>query len=720
MQTHTSDGSPKSASALGRTSLVVALVGREQPGDENLALRYLAAALKHAGHRPQIVPLCGPHDIPDAVAKIKKLQASLVGVSISDADVAIDALAFLRYLRMSGYFGHVTCGGALATIGRHELLAKHPEMDSIIRYDGEQPLVLLAERVAQHLPFNDVPAVTTRDGDGPPAPVVDRTPICIEPIHPDPLPRIIGIPVARLLASRGCPGRCSYCSPATLQREAVREGLAAGHSAEALREAGVGGTRRRAPADLAEEIARLHHERGAQLFHMLDDNMLSSSPELNESWLEALRVELKKRNVGKIAFSLQAEPVSLTPRVLDLLGQLGVVRIAAGVEALTAEQLRALGRKGDVGTHRQLLEELKRRKIVAVFNSLLVHPQASPESVEAELTALGTLEGIHFDAFAMAIYPGTLAHHKLAESDCVTGGLLGLHYTMADPVVSRFRAALIQLRVQGIERYGINVFAHDVALNIALARHFGLGTYHEGLQQELDLAMHQMNHVRISAWRQALGIAAAELSVEARQQAVWSLITAVRRDLGPVWDRINRVQLHLEAGAPQAPRRSNLLVMSALAAGVTLIVGPSACGGDVGQDAAGSAGNTGTGGYGAFVGTGGTHGTGGATWISSCSSADLAQQRTNLVSDLEQSCPSGQGLSADPSTCGGCVCGAPLCGIVIDAQGRAIDIVYDADAGGPLSPDLRDCYLQALAPHTFPCLAGDTAGIWSVCVVCLF
>jgi len=48
MQAHTSD---RSTSGLGSSSLVVALLGREQPGDENLALRYLGAALKRAGHR---------------------------------------------------------------------------------------------------------------------------------------------------------------------------------------------------------------------------------------------------------------------------------------------------------------------------------------------------------------------------------------------------------------------------------------------------------------------------------------------------------------------------------------------------------------------------------------------------------------------------------------------------------------------------------------------
>ena len=41
----------------------------------------------------------------------------------------------------------------------------------------------------------------------------------------------------------------------------------------------------------------------------------------------------------------------------------------------------------------------KERKMVAVFNSLLVHPQATAASIEAELNSLNTLQGIHFDGW---------------------------------------------------------------------------------------------------------------------------------------------------------------------------------------------------------------------------------------------------------------------------------------------------------------------------------
>ncbi|MFH1437925.1 MAG: hypothetical protein ABIJ56_19615 [Pseudomonadota bacterium] len=87
------------------TNTDVILLGRERDGDENLALRYLAAALEQAGHRPHIIPLCGPPDFPEAADIILRKDPALVGLSISDGDMAIDALAFARYLRGRGYTG---------------------------------------------------------------------------------------------------------------------------------------------------------------------------------------------------------------------------------------------------------------------------------------------------------------------------------------------------------------------------------------------------------------------------------------------------------------------------------------------------------------------------------------------------------------------------------------------------------------------------------------
>jgi|GEM_PF-3357642 len=90
-------------------------------------------------------------------------------------------------------------------------------------------------------------------------------------------------------------------------------------------------------------------------------------------------------------------------------------RLARQPKRCTVWPLADEGAGTPATVNRELLLDLRERGIVPVFNSLVVHPQASVDGISAELDALETLEGVHYDAFAMAIYPGTLAHHRLAE-----------------------------------------------------------------------------------------------------------------------------------------------------------------------------------------------------------------------------------------------------------------------------------------------------------------
>ena len=199
-----------------------------------------------------------------------------MGLSISDGDMAIDALAFARYLRGRGFSGHVTSGGTLATLIRHELLERHPGIDSVIRHAGEIPIVELTGRLATGASLEGVPGMTTREGDGAPAPVDDPMPLRLHPKRKKKLTKLLGVPSARLLASRGCPGRCPYCGPAALQREAVEEGVRAGIDRNSLVQQGIGSIRRRQPADVADEVAWLYRRKAARMFLLLDDNLLSA------------------------------------------------------------------------------------------------------------------------------------------------------------------------------------------------------------------------------------------------------------------------------------------------------------------------------------------------------------------------------------------------------------------------------------------------------------
>ncbi|MBI5489443.1 MAG: radical SAM protein [Deltaproteobacteria bacterium] len=716
----------------------VALVGRERPGDENLALRYLAAALDEAGHRAHLVPLCGPDDLAAAGDAVRRLDTPLVGLSISDGNVALDALALVRWLRHGDYRGHVTCGGPLATLVRHDILLRHPGIDSVVRHDGEVPLVGMADRLAAGLPCDDVAGVTTRRGDGKPAPVLDASPLHRRPRRAHPMPRILGVPVARLLASRGCPARCPYCAAAAVRREALGEGFRAGVAQETLDRRGVGGLRRRSPAEVAAEAGELFHRHGVRLFQLLDDNLLSGDRRAGAAWLDDLRRELAREGVENAAWCLQLDPALVGDETAAALADLGVVKVLLGVESLTSRGLAALGREPDPGTNLAAMRRLRERGIVTLFNTMIVHPGAVPAGIAAELDALETLEGVHFDVLPMAVHPGTPMWRDLCEDGRLSGGMLAWRFEPRDPVVARFRSALVRLRLEASGRYDAGLFAQDVALNLAMARRLRLPAYDPRLERELAGTVDRINGIRVSALRAALELAETETDAARRGRRLAALIVSLRRALDLTWRRIDHVQSALERAARTPRRRENLLIRSVLAAGFVISAAPQvACfqshtSGtdapaegrdgvvdapdddavapeetddrvpDTREDVADSV-------DGADDGVADLSADVDAPPDGTCTAEETGLDRAAAVTAMEtSSCP-----RCDWSVDGGS--DVPY-GIVLDAEGRVVDVRL-AD-GRPVPEDVRRCYLEALAGETFPCLAGDE--IWQECWVIMF
>jgi len=58
----------------------VSLVGAEL--EENLGLRYMAAALEAAGHEADVVPFATQFEIPDVVRRILAFQPVIAGLSM--------------------------------------------------------------------------------------------------------------------------------------------------------------------------------------------------------------------------------------------------------------------------------------------------------------------------------------------------------------------------------------------------------------------------------------------------------------------------------------------------------------------------------------------------------------------------------------------------------------------------------------------------------------
>ena len=117
----------------------VVLVGAEV--EENLATRYLAAALERAGHQVRLSAFSTASDAAAVLKAVKTEQPGLVGLSITFQRRAHEFGALAGALRRAGYAGHICCGGHFPTFAWRELLHRHPGIDSAVRHEGERTIV---------------------------------------------------------------------------------------------------------------------------------------------------------------------------------------------------------------------------------------------------------------------------------------------------------------------------------------------------------------------------------------------------------------------------------------------------------------------------------------------------------------------------------------------------------------------------------------------------
>src|SRR5262249_44210421 len=121
--------------------LRVALVGAEL--EENLGLRYLAAALARAGHEAEIVAFDGPDEIPDVAAALARGGHDVIGLSLMFQLRAHEFVTLAERVRALGWRGALVAGGQHATFMAREILEDNPALDAVVLGDGEAPLVEL-------------------------------------------------------------------------------------------------------------------------------------------------------------------------------------------------------------------------------------------------------------------------------------------------------------------------------------------------------------------------------------------------------------------------------------------------------------------------------------------------------------------------------------------------------------------------------------------------
>src|SRR6476619_6519283 len=138
----------------------VMLVGFQNQG--NLGLGYLAAVLRRSGYAVQVVDI--EQDPAEIVRIARELNPVLIVFSLI-FQFFIDRYAALLYLlRLNGIDCHFTMGGHFPSLSYDQTLELVPELDSVVRFEGEATLLEMADAISVGRDWRDIHGLVYRRG----------------------------------------------------------------------------------------------------------------------------------------------------------------------------------------------------------------------------------------------------------------------------------------------------------------------------------------------------------------------------------------------------------------------------------------------------------------------------------------------------------------------------------------------------------------------------
>ncbi len=319
---------------------------------ENLppfGLLCIGGPLIDAGHDVRLVNAdLGPMPLPEITEATlcDRPDAVLIGHSGSTS-AHPTVVHIVKALKQAQPDLTIIYGGVFPTYHWQDVLTAVPQIDLIVRGEGEETAPALIEALETGTPLESVPGIAFRKSGQPnatrPAPMLsdlDAHRIGWDLIDFENYSYWGGKRSVILQFSRGCPHLCTYCGQCGFWTR----------------------WRHRDPVKFAAEIAWLVREHGVELINLADENP-SSSPKAWRAFLEALIAEdVKVTIIG----STRADDIVRDAAILPLYKQAGVLRFLLGLEGTDEATLQAVKKGGTRSKDREAIRLLRAHGMIGL------------------------------------------------------------------------------------------------------------------------------------------------------------------------------------------------------------------------------------------------------------------------------------------------------------------------------------------------------------------
>lgn len=359
---------------------------------EHLGLGFLEKAFQDADFEVDVFDATWNWEGPEAAvgrALPPRGPYGLIGFSVSRSNF-ISTIEAVRRLRQEGTDAHITLGGYFATFHAEKILQNFPDVDTMVLGHGEYTLVGLCRALRDDGSVRGIPGLACRAPDG----HVVWSP-CYEN---EAFLRKVGIPVhrprygvARVITSRGCSRRCTFCCVNSFDRFNFRTCY-----------------HRRPLQEVVAEVDMLVTQHGVR--HIWFSDMDFVGPERRCMWDFCDAMIQRNWNV---TFEGDCRMETLDEPFIRQLSRAGFRCLFLGVESFADRQLRDYSKlpKGyDRRSIFSIVEIMQSYGIVPRFGFIMFDKDTALEELElnhrviSETVGYGTLDGL---ANKLTLLPGT-------------------------------------------------------------------------------------------------------------------------------------------------------------------------------------------------------------------------------------------------------------------------------------------------------------------------
>jgi anaerobic magnesium-protoporphyrin IX monomethyl ester cyclase len=413
------------------TSRPILLVGFQHQG--NLGLGYLASTLRERGYSVVTCDFEAPQE--SIVAMAARIEPIIVGFSLIFQFYINQFSSLMGKLRDSGVRCHFTMGGHFPSLSYAETLRLIPELDSVVRFEGEMTLLELADVIGTGRDWRGVDGIAYRnDGQVVTTPMrrlvddLDTLPYPERNFEPE---AALGRKALPLLASRGCARTCSFCSIQTFYRTAPGKIV-----------------RTRKPARVVEEMRMLHEERGITIFLFQDDDFPLFGP-VWRRWAADFVEQMHQSGLSRrVIWKMNCRADAVDPEIFASMRDAGLYLVYMGLESGNEEGLKTLHKQITVEQNLRAVEILKQVGLLFEFGFMLFDPSSTLKSLRENLKFLRAIIG---DGSAGAVfcrmipYDGTPIKDELERSGRLRGDICHPDYDFLDPKVTALYTSLSKI-----------------------------------------------------------------------------------------------------------------------------------------------------------------------------------------------------------------------------------------------------------------------------------